>query len=85
PDGTIIWTAPSRRVHTTHPGSRVLFPQLCTPTTPVAQPDITPRASTGLMMPRRKHTREYHRQRSIEAERRLNDDRIAERNKPPPF
>src|SRR5690349_7500734 len=85
PDGTLIWTAPSRRVHTTHPGSRVLFPQLCTPTAPVAQPDITPRASTGLMMPRRKHTREYHRQRSIEAERRLNHHYIAERNKPPPF
>jgi hypothetical protein len=37
------------------------------------------------MMPRRKHTREYNRQRSIAAERRLNDDHVAQCNKPPPF
>jgi hypothetical protein len=37
------------------------------------------------MMPRRKHTREYNRQRSIEAERRLNHNHVAERTKPPAF
>jgi hypothetical protein len=38
-----------------------------------------------LAMPRRKHTRAENRQRAIEAERRLNDEYLAERNKPPPF
>jgi hypothetical protein len=38
-----------------------------------------------LTMPRRTRTRDQNRQRSIEAERRLNDDYIAERNKPPPL
>jgi hypothetical protein len=36
-------------------------------------------------MPRRKHTREYNLQRGIEAERKLNNDYLAERNRPPPF
>ena len=26
PDGTVIWTAPSGQTYTTHPGSRLLFP-----------------------------------------------------------
>jgi hypothetical protein len=51
----------------------------------VAQPVTAPPAASGLMMPRRKHTREYNRQRSIDAERKLNDEYVAERNKPPPF
>ena len=87
PDGTIIWTAPSGQIYTTHPGTRLLFPSLCKPTAPISAPANAPTvdASRGLMMPRRKHTREYNRQRSIEAERRLNDDHVAEPNKPPPF
>ncbi|HYP96312.1 MAG TPA: DUF222 domain-containing protein [Mycobacterium sp.] len=87
PDGTIIWTAPSGQIYTTHPGSRLLFPSLCKPTAPISAPANAPSvdASRGLMMPRRKHTREYNRQRSIEAERRLNDDHVAQCNKPPPF
>jgi hypothetical protein len=36
-------------------------------------------------MPRRKHTRAENRRRAIEAERRLNDEYVDERNKPPPF
>ena len=70
----------------TYPGSRLLFPTLCKPTAPVSTPENVPSAepNRGLMMPRRKHTREYNRQRSIEAERKLNDN-VAERNKPPPF
>jgi hypothetical protein len=36
------------------------------------------------MIKRRKNTREQDRQRRIEAERRLNNEYIAERNKPPP-
>jgi hypothetical protein len=41
------------------------------------------------MMPRRRHTRAHNKARAITAERKLNSDyaadRIAERNKPPPF
>jgi hypothetical protein len=41
------------------------------------------------MMPRRRHTRAANKAKAITAERKLNDtyaaDRIAERNKPPPF
>ncbi len=85
PDGTIIWTAPSGQTYTTHPGSRLLFPTLCKPTAPIAAPAATPEAASGLTMPRRTRTREQNRQRAIEAERRLNDAYVAERNKPPPF
>jgi hypothetical protein len=85
PDGTIIWTAPSGQTYTTHPGSRLLFPTLCKPTAPLAAPAATPEAASGLTMPRRTRTREQNRQRAIEAERRLNDAYVAERNKPPPF
>jgi len=63
----------------------LLFPQLCAPTAPIATPTVAPPTATGLTMPRRTHTREQQRQHSIEAERRLNDPYIAERNKPPPF
>jgi hypothetical protein len=90
PDGTVIWTAPDGQTYTTHPGSRIMFPTLCRPTAPVTTPDPAtatnnPDPSRGLAMPRRKHTRAENRQRAIEAERRLNDAHIAERNKPPPF
>ena len=85
PDGTIIWTAPGGQTYTTYPGSRLLFPTLCKPTAPVAPSGTTLEAASGLTMPRRTRTREQNRQRSIQAERKLNDDFIAERNKPPPF
>jgi hypothetical protein len=86
PDGTIIWTAPSGQTYTTQPGSALLFPTLCRPTAPVtARAVVSPEPTAGLKMPRRKHTREYNRRRSIEAERKLNDDYVAERNRPPPF
>ena len=86
-DGTIIWTASSGQIYTTHPGSRLLFPSLCKSTAPISAPAYTPSVDTSraLMMPRRKHTRQYNRQRSIEAERRLNHNHVAEPNKPPAF
>jgi hypothetical protein len=37
------------------------------------------------MMPLRRRTREQDRAARIDAERALNADRVAERNKPPPF
>jgi hypothetical protein len=85
PDGTVIWTSPGGQTYTTYPGSRLLFPMLCRPTAPTASPTATPEAASGLTMPRRSRTREQNRQRIIEAERRLNDEYVAERNKPPPF
>jgi hypothetical protein len=85
PDGTVTWTAPGGQTYTTRPGSALLFPTLCRPTAPIASPAVRPEAASGLTMPRRTRTREQNRQRSIDAERRLNDAHIAERNKPPPF
>ena len=38
----------------------------------------------GLKMPRRKTTRAQDRAKRIEAERRLNDDHVTERNRPHP-
>jgi hypothetical protein len=93
PDGTLILTSPTGHTYTTHPGSKVLFPTLCAPTgelwkpghEPTVEPTVEPSAGRGAMMPKRRKPREYYRQRAIEAERRLNDDHVAERNRPPPF
>jgi hypothetical protein len=88
PDGTVIWTAPDGQTYTTYPGSRIPFPSLCRPTAPVtatAPATATCESGRSLAMPRRKRTRAENRRRAIETERRLNDDHIAERNKPPPF
>jgi len=86
-DGTMSWTAPTGQTYTTYSGSRLLCPQLCKATAPVGAPVKVPsdEPSRGLMMPRRKHTREDNRCRCIDAERRLNDEYVAERSKPPPF
>jgi hypothetical protein len=63
-----------------------MFPTLCRPTAPVVIPKgVTMTPNRGLKMPRRKTTRAQDRAKRIEAERRLNDDYVAERNKPPPF
>ena len=88
PDGTVIWTSPTEHTYTTKPGSALLFPTLCLPTGEL-------RLSThhrtieldrrGTMMPKRGRTRAENLQRRIEAERKLNDDHVAERNRPPPF
>jgi hypothetical protein len=86
PDGTMIWTAPDGQTFPTCPGSRIPFPSLCRPTAPVtATAPATDEPGRSQAMPRRKHTRAENRQRAIEAERRLNDEYLAERNKPPPF
>ncbi len=90
PDGTMIWTAPDGQTYTTYPGSRIPFPSLCRPTAPLTVSDAAAAAAAAqpgrsLAMPRRKHTRAENRRRAIEAERRLNDEYLAERNAPPPF
>jgi len=85
PDGTIVWTSPSGKTYTTRPGSRLLFPDWDDTTVAIrttGRPDATGRS---LMMPVRRRTRAAARAYRIRRERALNDARIAERNKPPPF
>ena len=87
PDGTLILTSPTGHTYTTHPGSIGLFPALCQPTGQLPPADSTPQTTgdRGAMMPKRRHTRNHNRQRNIQTERRLNDQHVAQRNKPPPF
>jgi hypothetical protein len=88
PDGTVIWTAPTGHNYSTYPGSTMLFPSLCIPTATLwasDPPKVEAVGDRGVMMPRRKQTRADNRAQRIAAERRLNDDHVAERNKPPPF
>ncbi|ORB74952.1 HNH endonuclease signature motif containing protein [Mycobacterium scrofulaceum] len=87
PDGTVVWTSPNGQTYTTRPGSRLLFPALCVPTgeLPTAATTFRPPADRGVMMPKRRRTRQQDRAGRIAAERALNAARVAERNQPPPF
>ena len=87
PDGTIIWTSPTRHTYTTRPGSALLFPTLCLPTGTLSlpEPDTVEIRDRGVMMPKRRRTRAQDAAYRTDAERRLNDAYVAERNKPPPF
>ena len=88
PDGTVIWTSPTGHVYTTKPGSALLFPSLCRPTGelwPGDPPEPDSSDARDALMPRRRQTRAQNRIRAIAAERKLNEDRAAEHNKPPPF
>jgi hypothetical protein len=89
PDGTLNLTSPTGHTYTTKPGSVLLFPTLCRPTGTLWQPGHEPKpthtSDRGLMMPKRGRTRAENLARRIEAERKLNDDYLAERNQPPPF
>jgi hypothetical protein len=87
PDGTVTWTSPTGHTYTTRPGSRLLFPTLCVPTGELATAPPVERRSDdrGLMMPKRRRTREQDRLHRINSERALNAVHVAERNQPPPF
>jgi hypothetical protein len=87
PDGTVVWTSPSGHTYTTRPGSRLIFPSLCISTgeLPSAARVDARLDGRGVMMPKRRHTREQQRLRRITAERTLNAAHVAERNEPPPF
>ncbi len=88
PDGTIEWTSPTGHTYRTYPGSMHLFPHLCKPTATLwtdEPPTVQTSPERGLMMPQRRHTRAHNTAKAIAAERRLNDDLVAQRNKPPPF
>lgn len=96
PDGIVAWTSPSGYTYTTYPGSRLLFPSLCRPTAPVrvAADAASARPNRGLMMPRRKTTREHDRVKRVDAERarnqKLRDETppptgVEAADEPPPF
>jgi hypothetical protein len=98
PDGTVVWTAPTGRTYTTKPGGSLFFPILATPTGEAAIRKLTtePGQGRGLMMPRRKKTRQQERHDRVTAERRINEARIADEQRrhqawlvatyePPPF
>ena len=86
PDGTIVWTSPTRHTYTTHPGSRLLFPGWDTATgEPLRTGTPAHGSHRGLMMPTRRRTRSAARAYRIRCERALNDAHVAERNMPPPY
>jgi hypothetical protein len=89
PDATLILTAPTGHTYVTKPGCVQLFPTLCQPTAtlwpPGDEPTVPPSDSRGVMMPKRRRTRAENLARRIQAERKLNDEYVAERNRPPPF
>jgi hypothetical protein len=86
-DGTVVWTSPSGHKYVTRPGSQLLLPALCVPTGELSTPPTAhePSGDRGVMMPKRRRTREQDRAYRIDAERALNDAHVAERNEPPPF
>lgn len=86
PDGTVEWTSPTGKTYVTHPGSRVIFPRWNITTSPLPpMPTVDPTRARTLMMPTRRRTRAQNRIAYVKRERALNDARVAERNKPPPF
>lgn len=85
PDGTIVWTSPTGATYTTRPGSRLLFPTWNSTTADLSTTAGPPESGNDLMMPARRRTRAAERAYRHAVERSLNDARVAERNKPPPF
>jgi hypothetical protein len=88
PDGTAHWRDPDGQTSTSHPGSRLLFPEL---SNPVAKAVITetppPKHTAGLTMPRRTITRKQAREKRIDAERAANTQWAEQylRDEIPPF
>lgn len=85
PDGSIVWTSPTGHTYTTQPGSRLLIPRWNVTTATLPPPVGQPPPTIGIMMPTRRRTRAAQRAYRITAERKLNDARVTERSRPPPF
>jgi Domain of unknown function (DUF222) len=98
PDGTIVLTAPTGHTYSTEPHGGMLFPTLAQPTGELAglMAVDEPTANRGVMMPKRKQTREQDRRDRINQERRERTELIAEEERqrqawlaanyePPPF
>lgn len=72
-DGTLEWTDPDGSTHTTRPGSRTLFPELCAPTADVhVKGHPPPKHTAAVTMPRRERTRAEDRAKRIDDERQSN-------------
>ena len=75
PDGTIIWTSPTGQTYTTHPGSRVYFPDwnVTTAALPPASPGAPKPANRAVTMPKRRRTRAAERAQRIKNRRAQGD------------
>ena len=81
----MVWTSPTGHKYVTRPGSRLLLPALCLPTGELATPPTTsppPSGDRGVMMPKRRRARVHNTAKAIAAERRLNDDHVADATSP---
>jgi hypothetical protein len=97
-DGTIVLTAPTGHTYTTEPLGGMLFSALAQPTGDLGIPPTldVPETNRGVMMPKRRQTREQDRRDRINQERRERTELIAEEERqrqawlaanyePPPF
>jgi Domain of unknown function (DUF222) len=97
PDGTVIWFLRDGHTYVTMPGSALLFPSLCVPTT-MSGPDMSSSArpqcaDRAAMMPKRRRTRAQNRANYVAAERRRNraphewtgPPQVVANIEPPPF
>jgi hypothetical protein len=87
PDGAAIWTSPTGRTYTTHPGCRSHFPEWDTNTGELPPPPESEalRIDRELKMPRRKRTRAADRAARIKAERTHDNPDPPTDPDPPPF
>jgi hypothetical protein len=97
PDGTVILTAPTKHTYTTEAHGASMFPALAQSTGELQLSTVEePSPYRGVVMPRRKQTREQNRRDRINAERRERTELIAEEERqrqawlaanyePPPF
>jgi hypothetical protein len=98
PDGTIVFTAPTGHTYLTEPHGGMLFSALAQPTGELGLPPTldAPETDRGVMMPKRRQTREQDRRDRINEERRQRTELIAEEERqrqawladnyePPPF
>ncbi|WP_276027820.1 HNH endonuclease signature motif containing protein [Mycolicibacterium madagascariense] len=76
PDGTVIWTTPDGRTHTTRPGSHTDFPHLCAPTAPITAHPPPPQHANELKMPTRRATRRHQRRHRALTEREANQEAL---------
>jgi hypothetical protein len=84
PEGTLVFTSPSGRVHPTEPLGAMLFQNLAMHTGSLELGDEPPPGlDRGLAMPKRKRTRTQDRAYRIQRERNINAARYAAN--PPPF
>lgn len=75
PDGTLIWTLPDGQTCVTLPGSALLFPTLCQPSSPAPAPKVPADdrcTDRSALMPKRRRTRAQRRARRVAVERAQN-------------